>query len=107
MEKTHKNKIDVIYIDPPYNRGKNDFVYDDKFINSDDAFKHSKWLSFIYERLVIAKKLLNKNGAIFISIDDNEQAPLKMLCDEIFGSNNFLGIIIQNKQNSKNDSKKS
>lgn len=104
LEKTHKNKIDVIYIDPPYNRGKNDFVYDDKFINSDDAFKHSKWLSFIYERLVIAKKLLNKNGAIFISIDDNEQAPLKMLCDEIFGSNNFLGIIIQNKQNSKNDS---
>lgn len=53
--KNTQNKIDVIYIDPPYNRGKNDFVYDDKFINSDDAFKHSKWLSFIYERLVIAK----------------------------------------------------
>lgn len=104
LEKTHAGKIDCIYIDPPYNRGKNDFIYDDNYVNSDDAFKHSKWLSFMYERLLIAKRLLNKDGAIFISIDDNEQSPLKLLCDDVFGAENFLGIIIQNKQNSKNDS---
>lgn len=104
LEKTHAGKIDCIYIDPPYNRGKNDFIYDDNYVNSDDAFKHSKWLSFMYERLLIAKRLLNKAGAIFISIDDNEQSPMKLLCDDVFGVENFLGIIIQNKQNSKNDS---
>ena len=103
LEKTHKGKVDVIYIDPPYNRGKNDFRYDDLYIKKDDAFKHSMWLSFMSERLTIARRLLNVNGVIFISIDDNEQAPLKMLCDEVLGIDNFLGIIIQNKQNSKND----
>ncbi|MFD1406415.1 site-specific DNA-methyltransferase [Robinsoniella peoriensis] len=103
LEKTHKGKVDVIYIDPPYNRGKNDFRYDDAFVDPEDGFKHSKWLSFMSERLSIARNLLSKDGAIFISIDDNEQTPLKLLCDEVFGSDNFLGIIIQNKQNSKND----
>lgn len=103
LEKTHRGRIDAIYIDPPYNRGKNDFVYDDKFVESEDSFKHSKWLSFMAERLKIAKNLLSKDGVIFISIDDNEQSQLKVLCDEIFDSSNCLGVIIQNKQNSKND----
>ena len=103
LEKTHKGKIDVIYIDPPYNRGKNDFRYDDMFVDSDDTFRHSKWLSFMSERLIIARNLLSMNGVIFISIDDNEQAPLKMLCDEVFDSSNCLGVFIQNKLNSKND----
>lgn len=103
LEKTHRGKIDMIYIDPPYNRGKNDFRYDDKFIGQEDSFKHSKWLSFMDERLKIAHNLLSDDGAIFISIDDNEQAPLKMLCDDIFSQDNFLGTIIQNKLNSKND----
>ncbi len=103
LGKTHQGRIDVIYIDPPYNRGKNDFVYDDKFVESEDSFKHSKWLSFMAERLKIAKNLLSKDGVIFISIDDNEQSQLKVLCDEIFDSSNCLGVIIQNKQNSKND----
>ncbi|MFX3622911.1 MAG: site-specific DNA-methyltransferase [Ectobacillus sp.] len=103
LEKTHKNKIDVIYIDPPYNRGKDDFIYDDNYVDEEDTFKHSKWLSFMSKRLNIAYKLLNSEGVIFISIDDNEMAQLKMLCDSIFGESNCIGVIIQNKMNSKND----
>lgn len=103
LEKTHKGKIDVIYIDPPYNTKNKDFVYDDKFVGEDDTFRHSKWISFMYERLKIAQKLLSEKGAIFISIDDNEVAQLKLLCDEIFGVENCLGVIIQNKMNAKND----
>lgn len=94
LEKTHKRGIDLIYIDPPYNTGKGDFKYNDTFVNSDDGFKHSKWLSFMNRRLRIAHKLLKKTGVIFISIDDNEQAQLKLLCDEIFGPSNFIGNII-------------
>ena len=89
LEKTHVGKIDVIYIDPPYNTGNKDFVYDDKFVASEDGYRHSKWLSFMYERLVIARSLLSNKGVIFVQIDDNEQATLKLLCDEIFGENNF------------------
>lgn len=93
LEKTHKGKIDVIYIDPPYNTGNNDFIYDDNYIGSDDGYRHSKWISFMNERLKIAKKLLSKHGFIFISIDDNELSQLKILCDEIFDEKNFLSII--------------
>lgn len=103
LEKTHKGKIDLIYIDPPYNTGNKDFIYDDIFVDSEDSFKHSKWVSFMSERLTIAKKLLSNEGAIFIQIDDNEQAPLKLLCDDVFSADNFMGIIIQNKMNAKND----
>ena len=90
LEKTHKGKIDVIYIDPPYNTGNKDFVYDDVYVDSNDLFSHSKWLSFMRKRLKIAKKLLADDGVIFISIDDNEYAELKILCDEIFAPHNFL-----------------
>ena len=90
LEKTHKGKIDVIYIDPPYNTGNKDFIYDDSYVDSTDEFKHSKWLSFMGKRLSIAKNLLNENGFIFISIDDNEQSDLRIMCDEIFGSDNFV-----------------
>ena len=90
---THQNDIDVIYIDPPYNTGNKDFRYNDKFIDKEDAFRHSSWLSFMHKRLKIAKDLLNEKGVIFISIDDNEQAQLKLLCDEIFGEDNFLGSL--------------
>ena len=103
LEKTHRGKIDVIYIDPPYNTKNKDFIYDDKCVGEDDAFRHSKWISFMYKRLKIARNLLSDKGVVFISIDDNEEAQLKMLCDEIFGAINFLGIIIQNKMNAKND----
>jgi adenine-specific DNA-methyltransferase len=88
---THTGKIDVIYIDPPYNTGKNDFVYNDSYVDKEDGYKHSKWLSFMHKRLDIAHGLLSDNGVIFISIDDKEQAQLRLICDEIFGENNFVG----------------
>lgn len=91
---THEGKIDVIYIDPPYNTGNKDFVYNDSFVDSEDGYRHSKWLSFMSKRLRIAKRLLSDRGVIFISIDDNEQANLKLLCDEIFGGNNFIANIV-------------
>ena len=82
---THAGRIDVIYIDPPYNTGNKDFVYNDSFVDKEDSYRHSKWLSFMSRRLKIAKQLLSDKGVIFISIDDNEQANLKLLCNEIFG----------------------
>ena len=85
---THAGKIDVIYIDPPYNTGNKDFIYNDSFVDKEDGYRHSKWLTFMNKRLKIAKNLLSDKGVIFISIDDNEQAPLKMLCDEVFGNMN-------------------
>ncbi len=87
---THEGKIDVIYIDPPYNTGNKDFVYNDTFVDTEDAYRHSKWLSFMSKRLKIAKKLLSESGVIFISIDDNEQANLKLLCDEVFGYSSYV-----------------
>ena len=95
LEKTHKDKIDLIYIDPPYNTGNKDFIYSDIFVDSLDSFKHSKWLSFMKKRLLIARRLLSRKGIIFISIDDNEVAQLKLLCDEIFGNDNFRGQIVR------------
>lgn len=91
---THKASIDVVYIDPPYNRGGENFVFDDNIVDINDTFRHSKWLSFMNKRLLLAKKLLRPTGFIFISIDDNEVAQLKLLCDKIFGSNNFIAQII-------------
>ena len=95
LEKTHKGKIDLIYIDPPYNTGNKDFVYDDVFVDINDTFRHSKWLSFMEKRLEIAKRLLSNQGFIFISIDDNEQAELKLLCDRVFGEDNFIATYIK------------
>ena len=91
---THEGRIDVIYIDPPYNTGNRDFVYNDKYVDADDDYRHSKWLSFMSKRLRIAKRLLSDRGVIFISIDDNEQANLKLLCDEVFGEHNFIADMI-------------
>ena len=85
---THKESIDVIYIDPPYNTGNNDFVYNDRFIDLEDGYRHSKWLNFMDKRLKLAKNLMSENGVMFISIDDNEAIQLKMLCNKIFGENN-------------------
>jgi very-short-patch-repair endonuclease/16S rRNA G966 N2-methylase RsmD len=120
LNKSYKNKVKCIYIDPPYNTG-NDFVYNDKFeldiksyliesgqidgetgeqiadyITKDDGKKHSKWLSFMYPRLLLARDLLTEDGVIFISIDDNEVANLKLMMNEIFGEENFVADIIWN-----------
>lgn len=95
---THAGKIDVIYIDPPYNTGNKDFIYNDSYVDSEDSYRHSKWLSFMSRRLRIAKKLLSERGVIFLSIDDDEQANLRLLCDEIFGQSNFLANLIWEKK---------
>jgi adenine-specific DNA-methyltransferase len=90
---THSGKVDVIYTDPPYNTGGNGFRYDDKILDSTDQYRHSKWLSFMGKRLELAKSLLSRKGVIFISIDENEAARLKLLCDEVFGSENYVTTI--------------
>lgn len=90
---THEGKIDVIYIDPPYNTGKEDFVYNDNYVDFDDSYRHSKWLSFIRRRLKIAHRLLKPNGLIWISIDENELFNLKIACDELFLEQNFRSLI--------------
>ena len=104
---THKGAIDVIYIDPPYNTGSDGFIYKDKrvldkfpdgtTVPTDHPLRHSYWLSFMHKRLQLAKNLLSKRGVIFISIDDNEQANLKLLCDQVFGEKNFVGIFKWNR----------
>lgn len=102
---THERSVDVIYIDPPYNTGKGDFVYNDRIVDREDGYRHSKWLSFLGKRLRLAKQLLRPDGVIFISIDDNEQAPLTLLCDEVFGEENRVGPFIKKIAGGKNDSK--
>lgn len=124
LQLTHKGKIDVIYIDPPYNTGSNDFIYNDarrssikdavnsdgnplsldeyetfldgkaRTVGSDDPERHSLWLSFMERRLYLAKELLSDSGVIFVSIDDNEHARLKLLMDAIFGAQNFISNVV-------------
>lgn len=129
LQESYLNKIDVIYIDPPYNTG-NDFIYDDDFKMSQEEYEeatgefdeykkrmknskkdsarfHSDWLSMMYSRLKLARNLLSDDGVIFISIDDNEQAHLKELCDEVFGEDNMIAQLIRRTINTgKQDTKK-
>ena len=98
---THIGKIDVIYIDPPYNTGNKDFSYNDTFIDRENGYRHSMWLSFMDKRLEISKNLLSSRGTIFISIDDNELSQLKLLCDEIFGERNFIACPVRRRRKSQ------
>ena len=119
LKYSYAEKIKCIYIDPPYNTGKDDFVYNDKFgftakelvekldVSEEEAERicsmngkctHSAWLTFMYPRLALARELLREDGVIFISIDDNEQANLKRLCDEVFGEGNFVAQLIWEKK---------
>ncbi|MDR0911529.1 MAG: site-specific DNA-methyltransferase [Methanobrevibacter sp.] len=127
MQNNYQNSIDMIYIDPPYNTGNDDFVYPDKFEYTDNKLQemfglndeqlkrlksiqgkstHSAWLTFMYPRLYLAKKLLKPEGVIFISIDDNEQANLKLLMDELFGEINFISHQYWKSRTSQNYSDK-
>ena len=98
LEKTHRGRIDLIYIDPPYNTGNEDFIYNDSFVDKTDTFRHSKWLSFMEKRLKVALNLLSSRGVIFISLNDIEQPNCRVLCDAIFGESNFCGQIIWHKK---------
>jgi adenine-specific DNA-methyltransferase len=91
---THQGKIDVIYIDPPYNTGARDWKYNNDYVDEADAFRHSKWISFMYKRLVLAKNVLADDGVICVTIDDYEVSRLLMIMEEIFGENNHLGTVI-------------
>ncbi|MGO4942209.1 DNA methyltransferase [Ruoffia tabacinasalis] len=126
LQQNYANSIDFIYIDPPYNTGSDSFVYPDNFEYSDDQLKdmfalnddelkrlksiqgkatHSAWLTFMYPRLYLAKKVLKDTGVIFVSIDDNEQANLKLLMDEVFGEESSVGEIIRKTKSMTNDAK--
>lgn len=91
---THKEAIDLIYIDPPFNTGNDGFTFNDKIVDAEDTYRHSKWLSFMSKRLKLAKNLLKPTGLIFISINDIECAQLRLLCTEIFGERNFVAQLI-------------
>lgn len=101
---SHQGAVDVIYVDPPYNTGREDFLYNDRFVGEDDAYRHSKWLSFMAPRLTLASELLKDEGVIIVSIDDNELAHLRLLMDEIFGENNFIGNVIRATNSTKSNS---
>ena len=103
---THQGKIDVIYIDPPYNTGNKSWKYNNDYVEKDDTFKHSKWLSFMSKRLLLAKKLLTTNGVIVVAIDDYEIHTLRLLMDEIFGERNRMGTItVVHNPRGRNDEK--
>lgn len=97
LRMSHKGAIRCIYIDPPYNTGNRDFVYNDRFVDKTHRFRHSLWLEFMYQRLVLAKELLADDGVIFVSIDDNELFRLGMLMDRVFGEINFIANVIWQK----------
>lgn len=104
---THEERVDVIFIDPPYNKGisgSNDFRYNDRFVDNEDTFRHSKWLSFMDKRLRLARNVLKPTGVIFITISDDEVHHLRCLLDEIFGEENFVANVVwQKKQSPQND----
>ena len=130
LQETYLGRVKMIYIDPPYNTGSDAFVYDDDFAATGGEFSevsgqrdedgnllfdmrvnnesngrfHTDWLNMLYPRLRIAKDFLSAVGVIFISIDDNEQENLKKICDEVFGADNFIAIIVRNTNSSKNQS---
>lgn len=103
---THKGKIDLIYIDPPYNTGKEDeWKYNDKFVDKNDRYKHAKWLNMMEKRLELSKNLLKDDGIIFISIGEQELANLNLLCGKVFGHENFLTIIARISKTASNQGK--
>lgn len=90
---THESQVDVVYIDPPYNTGTRDWIYNDRFVSPTDAYRHSKWLSFMERRLLHARRLLKPTGVIFVSIGHDERHRLRLLLDQVFGEHNFVSEI--------------
>lgn len=105
LRMTHAGRVKCTYIDPPYNTGNRDFIYNDRFVDKEDAYRHSKWLEFMYRRLELAKDLLTEDGVIFVSIDDNEAFHLGLLMEQIFGASNFVATFVWRKVDSPNDNK--
>ena len=97
LRMTHAGRVKCIYIDPPYNTGNRDFIYNDRFVDKEDSYRHSKWLEFMYRRLELAKELLREDGVIFVSIDDNEVFHLGLLMEQVFGAANFIANVIWQK----------
>jgi adenine-specific DNA-methyltransferase len=102
---TYSGRVRVIYIDPPYNTGNRDWVYNDHFVSPEDRFRHSQWLDFMHRRLQLAQELLAPDGAIFVSVDDNEGPYLKALLDQVFTRLMFVTSFIWRKVDSPNDNK--
>lgn len=102
---THRGRVNVIEIDPPYNTGNKDFWYHDDYVNNEDTFRHSKWLSFMEPRLSMAKNLLSDDGIVVVHIDYNEFAELKMLMDRVYGQDNLIQIVSWHKGYGKNESR--
>jgi adenine-specific DNA-methyltransferase len=91
---THAGKVDVIYIDPPYNTGARDWKYNNDYVDINDTYRHSKWIGLMHSRLLLARNLLKDDGIICVTIDDYEVAPLVLLMEEVFGEENHLGTVV-------------
>ena len=104
LQATYKGRVKCIYIDPPYNTGNKDFIYKDKYVDKDHAFKHSMWLEFMYQRLMLAKDLLSNDGVIFISIGEDEYANLSLLMEKVFPGKR-VGSFVWRRRSGANDEK--
>jgi adenine-specific DNA-methyltransferase len=103
LRMTHAGKVKCIYIDPPYNTGNRDFIYNDRFIDKEDAYRHSKWLEFMYRRFLLARDLLSEEGVLLVSMNDVNRAKLELLLDEVFPGMNLGSIVWRNRQGSNAD----
>jgi adenine-specific DNA-methyltransferase len=103
LRATHGGKVRVIYIDPPYNTGNKDWVYNDKFVGANDRWRHSQWLEFLYQRLTLARELLTSDGVILVSINDENRARLELLMDEVFPGRRLGTITWRTRQGSNAD----
>lgn len=103
LRSTHAGKVRVIYIDPPYNTGNKDWVYNDKFVGANDRWRHSQWLEFLYQRLLLARDLLTSDGVILVSINDENRARLELLMDEVFPGRRLGSITWRTRQGSNAD----
>lgn len=97
----YAGQVKLIYIDPPYNTGRRDFVYNDRFVDANDRFRHSTWLEYMFQRLKLARDLLSPDGAIFVSIDDHEVFNLGLLMNQVFGEKAFVATCIWQKRYSR------